>query len=155
MKAFQSVLLLLGLIVLGATLYKYVESLGYKYWLSTPGYLEPGFFRDHRASIKRGSKPMKVGTARYTYEVSGVRYVGSDIVPLGFVYLPEDVVNKLKPGEITVFYKLNKPSKSYIFTETPVIQMILLSSLGMLLVILAIFAPAGIRYIVRIIRDST
>lgn len=152
----RGILLVLGLSILGYVFDFYIEARDYSKWVSTKAQLES-------LEIYNASSPTVVGASdsgsdygrvKYRYLVNNKEYIGIRIMPLQHVYIPREKLIDLKLGEIEIFYNPSKPSESYIYAISPMVQMYALIFCAFVICVLALKMPALLTFLEKAILKS-
>lgn len=71
------------------------------------------------------------------------------------IFLPNEAVSSLKPGEILVYYNPSQPSESYLYATTPWVQITMLTLGAAITFVLALLLPRLLRILLGTASEST
>jgi hypothetical protein len=92
---------------------------------------------------------------KYQYFVGGKAYTNNKIMLLDYVYVPRKMLQVLKQRDVQVYYSVSNPKNSMLFIDSPIESMGLISVSGIILLLLGLFLPNILNFLLKaLVRDG-
>lgn len=157
MSKIRLLIAFLGFVILGVALVSVWKSQEVEEWSTTTGTLEFALLQNASSPTVVGASDWgaSIGRVRYQYRVQGQDYTGSRVMQLQAIFLPNEAVSSLKPGEIPVYYNPSQPSESYLYATTLWVQITMLTLGAAITFVLALLLPRLLRILLGTASEST
>jgi len=158
MRLIQTVVVIVGIALAITTILAHQKALEAANWKATHAHLIYAYSQNLSSPTKAGANDWgrQKALVKYRYSVNNHSYTGHRLMPLDYIYFPEDRLNTLKKrdGPIEVYFNPKSPSESFIYIDYPFTPMIFLVASSTFFILLGFFGKTIKKKLLKILHET-